>query len=267
MTAGTTCVWATCLVALLASLPGVPALAEGAAATFRDCPDCPEMVTVPAGTFLMGRKADPFSNAQQPPANEQPQHPVTLKSFAIGKHEVTQEQWFALMGDNPSYNKGRTLPVENVSWEDVQTFIGKLNAKTGKRYRLPTEAEWEYAARAGSTALYPFGDDVAQLGRYAWYAANAADKTHPVGEKLPNQFGVHDTAGNVWEWVQDCYTDNYSAARADGAAAAGAEGCDRVVRGGSWESGSDFLRPTFRGRVRPSHRVLNLGFRLALPVE
>ena len=146
------------MAALLLGLSAASAPAQTAGSAFRDCPDCPEMVTVPAGTFLMGRKADPFSNAQQPPANEQPQHQVTLKSFAIGKHEVTQEQWFALMGDNPSYNKGRTLPVENVSWEDIQTFIGKLNAKTGKRYRLPTEAEWEYAARAGSTTLFSFGE-------------------------------------------------------------------------------------------------------------
>ncbi len=265
MTVGTTFVWAT-LAALALSL-SAPAVAETAGSAFRDCSECPEMVAIPAGTFLMGRKADPFSNEQQPPANEQPQHEVKVKSFALGKYEVTQEQWFALMGDNPSYNKGRPLPVENVSWDDIQVFLGKLNAKTGKRYRLPTEAEWEYAARAGSTTLYSFGDDVAQLSRYGWYAANALSKTHPIGEKLPNQFGLHDMAGNVWEWVQDCYNENYNGAAADGIAAAGPEDCDRVVRGGSWESGADFLRPAFRGRVRPTHRVLNLGFRVALPVE
>ena len=137
------------IIVLLLSLSAAPALAQSPGSVFKDCADCPEMVVIPAGTFLMGRKADPFSNQQQPPANEQPQHSVTLKSFALGKYEVTQEQWFALMGDNPSYNKGRTLPVENVSWNDIQAFIEKLNAKTGKRYRLPTEAEWEYAAQAG----------------------------------------------------------------------------------------------------------------------
>ena len=214
----------------------------------------------------MGRKSDPFSNIQ-PPANEQPQHPVTLKPFALGKHEVTQEQWVSLMGDNPSYNKGRSLPVENVSWDDAQAFVAKLNAKTGKRYRLPTESEWEYAAQAGSTADYSFGNDAAQLPQYAWYIVNARDKTHPVGEKLPNKFGLHDMNGNVWEWVQDCYTDSYAGAPADGRAAPDRPDCDRVVRGGSWESNPDFLRSAFRGRVRPSHKVLNLGFRLARDVD
>jgi formylglycine-generating enzyme required for sulfatase activity len=252
---------------LLLMLSAAPAFAQGPGSVFKDCADCPEMVVIPAGTFLMGRKADPFSNQQQPPANEQPQHSVTLKSFALGKYEVTQEQWFALMGDNPSYNKGRTLPVENVSWNDIQAFIEKLNAKTGKRYRLPTEAEWEYAARAGGTGLYSFGDDTGQLGRYGWYVANASDKTHAVGEKLPNKFGLHDMNGNVWEWVQDCSTENYAGAPADGAAGSEKGDCDRVVRGGAWDSGADFLHSSFRGKVRPIYRVLNLGFRLARPVD
>ena len=173
---------ATALLAWLL-MSAAPALAQTAGTSFRDCEDCPEMVAVPGGAFLMGRKSDPFSNIQ-PPANEQPQHPVTLKPFTLGKHEVTQEQWVSLMEDNPSYNKGRSLPVENVSWDDALAFIAKLNAKTGKRYRLPTESEWEYAAQAGSTADYWFGDDAAQLPQYAWYIVNARDKTHPVGEKL-----------------------------------------------------------------------------------
>ncbi len=255
------------VIVLLLALSAVPAFAESPGNGFKDCADCPEMVVIPAGTFLMGRKADPFSNQQQPPANEQPQHSVTLKSFALGKSEVTQEQWFALMGDNPSYNKGRTLPVENVSWDDIQAFIAKLNAKTGKRYRLPTEAEWEYAAQAGSTGLYSFGDDAGQLGRYGWYVANASDKTHPVGGKLPNQFGLYDMHGNVWEWVQDCSSENYDGAPADGTAGSEQGGCDRVIRGGGWDSGVDFLRSSFRGKVRPIHRVLNLGFRVARSVD
>jgi formylglycine-generating enzyme required for sulfatase activity len=253
--------WASAL-AMLFCMAAAPAWAQGAGAAFRDCEDCSEMMPVPGGTFLMGRKSDPFSNVQPPP-NEQPQHSVTLKPFALGKHEVTQEQWYALMGDNPSYNKGRNLPVENVSWDDVQEFIKKLNAKTGKRYRLPTEAEWEYAAQAGSTANYSFGNDAAQLPQYAWYIVTARDKTHPVGEKLPNKFGLHDMYGNVWEWVQDCYADNYAGAPTDGTAAAERPDCERVVRGGSWESGPDYLRSAFRGRVRPANKVLNLGFRLA----
>src|SRR5262245_39037614 len=138
--------WAAGVAAIL-GFCAAAAFAQSPGSTFKDCPDCPEMVVIPAGSFLMGSKVDPFSDAQ-PPGNEQPQHEVKVKSFALGKYEVTQEQWFALMGDNPSYNKGRPLPVENVSWDDIQVFLGKLNAKTGKRYRLPTEAEWEYAARA-----------------------------------------------------------------------------------------------------------------------
>ena len=252
---------ATALLAWLL-MSAAPAQAQTAGSSFRDCEDCPEMVAVPGGSFLMGRKSDPFSNIQ-PPANERPQHPVTLKPFMLGKHEVTQEQWVGLMKDNPSYNKGRSLPVENVSWDDALAFVAKLNAKTGKRYRLPTESEWEYAAQAGSTADYLFGDDAAQLPQYAWYIVNARDKTHPVGEKLPNKFGLHDMNGNVWEWVQDCYTESYAGAPADGSAAPDKPDCDRVVRGGSWESNPDFLRSAFRGRVRPSHKVLNLGFRLA----
>jgi formylglycine-generating enzyme required for sulfatase activity len=253
--------WAPAMAMLVCMAAG-PAWAQGAGAAFRDCEDCPEMVPIPGGSFQMGRKSDPFSNVQPPP-NEQPQHAVTLKPFALGKHEVTQEQWYALMGDNPSYNKGRNLPVENVSWDDVQAFIKKLNAKTGKRYRLPTEAEWEYAAQAGSTANYSFGNDAAQLPQYAWYIVTARDRTHPVGGKLPNKFGVHDMHGNVWEWVQDCYADTYAGAPSDGTAAPERPDCDRVVRGGSWESDPDYLRSAFRGRVRPVHKVLNLGFRLS----
>jgi len=158
--------------------------------TIKDCPDCPEMVVLPAGSFEMGTppdpRPDPFSNAAPKTigaADEKPQRRVQIAPFAIGKYEVTQEQWYAVMGANPSRNKGRTLPVEQVSWEDVQVFIQKLNQKTGQQYRLPSEAEWEYAARAGSQTEYSFGDDEKELGRYAWYRANSGGQTHPVGEK------------------------------------------------------------------------------------
>ena len=130
------------------------------------------------------------------------------KPFYLGKYEVTQEQWEAVMGSNPSHFKGPKNPVEQVSWDDCQQFLVKLNAKSGgqgSKFVLPTEAQWEYACRAGSTGKFCFGDDEKQLGEYAWYEANSGDKTHPVGEKKPNTFGLHDMHGNVWEWCQDWY--------------------------------------------------------------
>ena len=231
--------WAAGPALLLLSLSTPSILAQAPGATLQECSECADMLVIPAGTFLMGSKpipVDPFSNEQvrQPPEDEQPQHRVTLKSFALGKYDITQEAWYALMGVNPSSNKGRPLPVENVSWDDVQVFIQRLNAQTGKSYRLPTEAEWEYAARAGSTTDYSFGDDVSQLGRYAWYTANSGGETHPVGEKQPNGFGLYDMHGNVWEWVQDCYISNYAGApnrrqRGDASDALSARSARRLV--------------------------------------
>ena len=161
---------------------------------FKDCDDCPEMVVIPAGSFMMGSppdpEQDPFSNAKPVKAGdetEKPQHLVIIQSFAIGKYEVTQEQWYAVMGSNPSSNKGRTLPVENVSWDDAQVFVQMLSKKTGKKYRLPSEAEWEYAARGGSTTTYPWGNSDAELHVYAWFKA-IANSTNPVG--LKNQINL-----------------------------------------------------------------------------
>jgi formylglycine-generating enzyme required for sulfatase activity len=254
--------WAAGLMVLLLSLSTAPVLAQSAGSVFKDCPDCAEMVVIPAGSYLMGSKPDPVGNFQ-PPADETPQHSVTLKSFALGKYEVTQKQWRAVMGGNPSYNRGRTLPVERVSWNDVQKFIQKLNAKTGKHYRLPTESEWEYAARAGSTTRYSFGDEVAQLGRYAWFAYNS-DETHPVGKKLPNKFGLYDMHGNVWEWVQDCYQENYIGAPVDGSAVVQQTACDRVsCRGGPWGGDAVNVRSAIRGVNSPETTSILTGFRLA----
>ena len=149
---------------------------------------------IPAGSFLMGSKADPFAGSP-PSADETPQHAVSIKAFSLGKFEVTQEQWFALTGNLPSNFRGRTLPVEQVSWDDAQAFVKKLSEKTGKQYRLPSEAEWEYAARAGSQTAYSFGDDARELGRYAWFGENSGQTTHPVGEKQPNAFGCFSPTG------------------------------------------------------------------------
>jgi formylglycine-generating enzyme required for sulfatase activity len=153
--------------------------------------------------------------------DEKPAHRVSVSGFLLSMFEITQGQWRALMGSNPSYFKdcGDTCPVERVSWHDAQAFVKKLSDKTGQRYRLPTGAEWEYVARAGSQTSWHFGGDVAQLGRYAWYGydkGNANKKTHPAGKKLPNQFGLFDMHGNVWEWVEGCWHENCQKAPMNG---------------------------------------------------
>jgi len=237
----------------------------------RDCPECPEMVALPSGSFLMGSPPDPapdpFSNEQPKTIgepNEKPQHRVQIQSFAIGKYEVTQEQWYAFMGNNPSQNKGRTLPVELVSWDDIQQFIAKLNQKTGQKYRLPSEAEWEYAARAGTTTEWSHGNDESKLGNYAWYAGNSGNKTQPVGQKLPNAFGLFDMHGNVWEWTQDCWHENYVGAPTDGNSwVTSCSGSSRVLRGGSWYLNPAYLRSASRVRSFPVFRNESYGFRLA----
>ncbi len=236
---------------------------------FKDCPECPEMVVIPAGSFLMGSppdpEPDPFSN-EKPEANgqprEKPQHRVQIQSFAIGKYEVTQEQWFAVMGSNPSSNKGRTLPVENVSWYKAELFVQKLSQKTGKKYRLPSEAEWEYAARGGSTTTYPWGNGDSELHVYAWFTA-IANATNPVGLKTPNQFGLFDMMGNVWEWTQDCWNRNYEGAPTGGSAWTLGDCSQRVLRGGSWNYYPEYLRSAFRYRYTTSVQFSYIGFRVA----
>ena len=210
----------------------------------------------------MGSKADPFASSQ-PSADEQPQHQVSIKSFSMGKYEVTQEQWYAVMGNLPSNFKGRTLPVEQVSWDDAQAFVRKLSEKTGKNYRLPSEAEWEYAARAGSQTNFYFGDSENELGRYAWFGSNSGNTTHPVGEKLPNAFGLYDMLGNVWEWTADCWNRNYNGAPNDGGAWASGDCGRRVLRGGAWGSDPQSLRSAYRNNNYPTFRNSNSGFRLA----
>ncbi len=229
---------------------------------FKDCDDCPEMVAIPAGSFLMGSKADPFASSP-PSADEMPQHAVSIKAFSLGKFEVTQKQWFALMGNLPSKFKGRTLPVEQVSWDDAQAFVKKLSEKTGKQYRLASEAEWEYASRAGSQTAYAFGDDARELGRYAWSGENAGQTTHPVGEKQPNAWGLHDMSGNVWEWTEDCWNENYNSAPTDGRAWMAGNCSQRVLRGGSWFDFPRLLRAALRLRGTSAVRDNYIGFRVA----
>jgi formylglycine-generating enzyme required for sulfatase activity len=238
-------------------------------AVFKDCYDCPEMVVIPAGSFLMGsppdRKQDPLSSEKPVKVSEdyeKPQHRVDIQSFAIGKYEVTQEQWFAVMGYSRSSNKGLTLPVENVSWNDAQLFVQKLSEKTGKKYSLPSEAEWEYAARGGSTTSYPWGSSDAELHVNAWFSAIAAT-TNPVGLKKPNQFGLYDMIGNVWEWTQDCWNPSYSGAPTDGSVWLRGDCSSRVVRGGSWNFNSQYLRTARRSGFYFTVRSSSGGFRVA----
>jgi TonB family protein len=240
---------------------------------FKDCPACPDMVAIPAGSFLMGMpepSSDPFDENLASFGHEwnRPQHRVSVKAFAMGKYEVTQEQWHAVMGDNPSYHKGRRGPVERVDWDTVQNFIDKLNKITGKKYRLPSEAEWEYAARAGTTSYWSFGNDRAKLQDHAWYNYDRYQDTriHPVGEKPANRFGLHDMYGNVSEWTQDCWHDSYVGAPTDGSA--WQSSCDeedyRAVRGGSSYEPYFFV-PSSAWRSRDSFTVKSqmTGFRLA----
>ena len=170
------------------------------------------------------------------------------QDFYLGKYQVTQQQWEAVMGNNPSNFKGGSLPVETVSWDDAQIFIQKLNQLSGKKnYRLPTEGEWEYACRAGSTSDYYFGDNESQLGEYAWYDGNSGATTHPVGQKKPNEWGLYDMAGNVWEWTDSWYDSSHSS---------------RVIRGGSWYYFAGRCRSDCRRRGAPGGRVNFIGFRL-----
>lgn len=230
--------------------------------SFKDCDECPEMVVIPSGKFLMGSKDDPFINPS-PSKDEMPQHEVFVKSFALAKFEVTQEQWYSIMGTLPSKFKGRTLPVDGVSWDDAQEFIKKLNQKTGKRYRLPSEAEWEYAARAGSTTEFSFGDDVSQSHDYSWSFKNSNSQTHPVGEKFSNKFGLHDMHGNVWEWCQDCWNVNYVGAPNDGSPWL-VEGCTfRVLRGGAWGRFESTLKSAYRYSAAAAIKGEEFGFRVA----
>ena len=235
----------------------------------KDCDMCPEMVVIPAGSFLMGSppdpEQDPFSDAKPVKiglGDEKPQHHVNIQTFAIGKYEVTQEQWYAVMGNNPSSNKGRTLPVENVSWDDAQFFVHKLSHKTGKKYRLPSEAEWEYAARGGSTTAYPWGNSDAELHVHAWFSATA-NATNAVGLKKLNQFGLYDILGNVWEWTQDCWNGNYTGAPSDGSAWIKGQCSLRSLRGGSWSDIPRSLRSAIRNRNISAAKGSHIGFRVA----
>ncbi|MBQ9363483.1 MAG: SUMF1/EgtB/PvdO family nonheme iron enzyme [Bacteroidaceae bacterium] len=217
------------------------------------------MVPVEGGTFQMGATSEQGSDAFD---SEKPVHSVTLSSYSIGQTEVTQALWQAVMGSNPSNWKGDKLPVECVSWEDCQTFITKLNQQTGAKFRLPTEAEWEYAARGGKLSKGYKYSGSNTIKDVAWYDGNSKNKTHEVATKRPNELGLYDMSGNVWEWCQDWYDGYSSSAQTNPTGAS--SGSSRVIRGGSWYCIARNCRSSIRDHITPSHRDFNLGLRLAL---
>ena len=218
-----------------------------------------EMVKVEAGSFNMGATPE----MENPYDSEKPVHRVTLtNNYYIGKYEVTQALWQAVMGSNPSYFKGDDLPVEQVSWNDCQDFISKLNAMTGKRFRLPSEAEWEYAARGGKKSRGYQYSGSNTLGDVAWYEGNSGSKTHAVGTKQPNELGIYDMTGNVYEWCQDWYGSYSSSPQTNPIGAV--SGSSRVDRGGSWFFTAKHCRSSYRFNLTPGYRLNFLGLRLVL---
>ena len=230
------------------------------------------MVEIPAGTFKMGSP----HNEEDRDKDEGPQHMVMItRPFGMGALTVTQGCWEALMGSNPSHFAGDPrLPVEQVSWKDIcgpDGFLDRLNALTegtrpeGQVFRLPTEAEWEYACRAGTTTAYSFGSDWANVGDYAWNVDNSNERPHPVGQKKPNAWGLYDMHGNMWEWCLDVWHDTYKGAPQDGSAwVEGGDHYQRIIRGECWHCKAQDTRPAFRYKLGSDNQNYHIGFRLVL---
>lgn len=256
--------------------------------SFRDCAECPAMVIVPAGTFTMGSSPQEKSWAashgatMSAVADEAPQHAVTIRAFALGQFDVTRDEYAVFMHEtnmqtingcahdsfrwnldtalswrNPGFSQSGRDPVVCVSWHDAQAYVAWLNHKMGGgAYRLPSEAEWEYAARGGTHTMFSWGVDTSGAASHAWYKSNAGGRTHPVGSKQTNAFGLYDMVGDVWQWTADCYAESYAKAPAP-------IGCMRVDRGGTWLFPAWFLRPATRERNPPEFRDPIMGFRVA----
>ena len=225
------------------------------------------MVTIPAGSFMMGSTDNEHGWAHY----TTPVHQVTLQAFDIGAYEVTQAQYLAVMGTNPSHFQGTSYPnsennpVEQVTWQDAGAFCTALSTLTGRTFTLPSEAQWEYACRAGTTTLYSYGDSDALLGDYAWTSSNSGSRTHTVGTKLPNNWGLYDMMGNVGEWCLDSWHDNYTGAPTDGSAWEPETGSHTVFRGSSWYFNSPwyFRSATHYNRYSaPDDGISQLGFRV-----
>ena len=230
-----------------------------------DCKHCPEMVAIPGASFRMGDLSGVIG--------EIPVHTVTVSSFRLGKYVVSFDQWDACVADggcngyrpeDEGWGRGNR-PVINVSWDDTQDFITWLNGKTGGGYRLPSEAEWEYAARAGTETQYHWGNDIGRNNANCGGCGSQKDglKTEPVGSFPANAFGLHDMHGNVWEWIQDCWHDNYNGAPSDGSAWEGGDCAHRSTRSGSLDNGPVYVRSAYRGSLDATTRVYSTGFRLA----
>lgn len=238
-------------IGLLVAL-ALASLAAAGAETWRDCPDCPEMAALPAGSF----------QTSPPGRSPEPARTVAVAAFAIGKYEVTQGEWRALMGGNPSkYAEcGERCPVERVSWHDAREFVRRLSARTGREYRLPSAAEWEYACRAGGDADWCGGNEPAAV---AWIG-KLRGGPRPVGGKQPNAWGLFDMSGNVWEWTQDCGPADPGGAPADGPAG---ECASRMLCGGSWLSGPQYGRVAIRFGFSADYRTSDFGFRVARDIK
>lgn len=244
------------LIVLLTCANGFSALAQKGHNTINE----PVMILVEGGNFKMGSDTGL--------KNERPAHTVTLKTFYIGQHEVTQNLWQAVMGDNPAAFKGcNECPVEQVTWDMIQAFLLKLNKLTGKHYRLPTEAEWEYAALGGNKSKGYKYSGSNNLDDVAWYEDNADNKTHAVGEKKPNELGIYDMSGNVWEICTDWFDNNYYKKSPGNEPLNDKKAAYMVVRGGSWRSPWQRCYSKARNRNINDHHKQNGGFRLALNDE
>jgi len=221
-----------------------------------------DMVFVKGGCYQMG---DTFGDGDP---SEKPAHNVCVSDFYMGKYDVTQAQWQAVMGSNKSFFKkcGENCPVENVSWEDAQSFIRQLNSRTGKNYRLPYEAEWEYAARSGGKQEKWAGtSNPDELGAYAWFVENSGKTTHAVGTRKPNGLGLYDMSGNVWEMCNDWYDAEYYKKSPEKNPGGALSGSLRVIRGGGWGSTAGYVRAAARNPIAPSGRGGRAGFRLVHP--
>lgn len=287
--------------------PAAAALGRAPGSVFRECPECPEMVVIPDGNFTMGSSAAEKSwaasqgGSMEAVADEAPQHQVSLRSFALGRYLVTRAEYAAFVREtgystadgchissmpraatragaswqDPGFSQSDRDPVTCVSWQDARAYVAWLNGKVSRAgsaavngpYRLPSESEWEYAARAGTTTRFWWGDDDGRAASYAWYKDNSGGRTHPVGSKPANAFGVFDAVGNVWQWTEDCYAESYSKAPADGRADETAKDCLRVDRGGSWLYPAWLLRSATRERNPAEYRDVIMGFRVARTLD